>query len=512
MVLLRQAFGLALAIALFTGCSPPPAEAPPAQAPSAGSGRGAVSPSAPPVAPQPVATAPAAAADPARSVAAVPGVERTQPVRSVEDCLAPQPTSRFRFRALLGWTPKVYWTLSAQQPANPSTTEEKLYARIELVAVETQADRVRIVAETGGVRYAAYVGMAALREVATTSARLEPSEGAPKPPSGITLAPGFVGDWGETRSGRRFLNFADEQVRFRGSVKASTVGRVFEPKPLPAPNTKRFVPARTPIVDVPGGRSFASTGPADDREGVLASSSIPVVVREERDGHARVVIGTPHYRVEGWVPIAALTDWGGLGGLGLSGMGAGLFSGPPVTLDEGTRLFAEPNGPQVGVVIIELRAPLREAKDGWRAIRFHGDDLGELVAWLEPKTAAAATELERSIVRAQTKVKYLQVASVRGLPEAIAERVMAGHSRHVQRCYVDAHRAGEAPSGLLTLSLQLDSEGKIRWVQVGGRAASNHSFKACLKRRFGRMALPNPKGGSGHLRVEFEIAPGPLAE
>jgi hypothetical protein len=447
---------------------------------------------------------------PTAAPTAEPSGDVLQPRLAADGVLAPDAAKRFRSRAIvLGTVPKVYWRRSAVMPANFLSAGKPLRYPVELVVAEVHEHRVRFVDEDSSIRYAAFVRRDALREVITTTTRLVPDKGAPQPPLGITVAPGFRPEWGEATSERRSLEFMAHEVRFEGSVDASTVGRVFEPKPFAVPEANRSVFAETSVLNRPGGVPFAVLAPVDQTGTNPVQPHVPVDVVEERGGYSRVVLVAPRYRVEGWVPTSALTTTMAGGGYGMSGMGAGGGGGPVVTLGTGTRLFAYPKGPQIGVVIEDLRTSLGDADQGWRAIRFHGNDVGELKAWVAPETARTSLENTRLMERSAGKVEFLHVRSVTGLPKPIAEREMILRVHHVRRCYVDAERAGRPPAGLLGLSFVFTSQGEVLSVSASGPAAASVPFKRCVERRFRRAGLPPAEGGSGYLRAEFEIAPSP---
>ncbi len=294
-----------------------------------------------------IATAPHAEAE-ERSKVALP-VAEYDPVRPGPTYLHDDFEKRFPHRAMLDRVNNVYWEETALADAGVAGEWETITEDegSVLVVGERRPKHLRVISEDYGIRAVAYVKREDFELVTARDSVVQLRHEKKLPPGiGVHVAPGTKLEWTDQSRAHRAVRVSDDGLDFAGWISNDDLGLVFVP-PTPEPGKPdAYVADGTAVFAAPGGDVIARLSGSDNFE--------VQTVGGQSNGHQRVVIRRPPYRVEGFVAEKQLhrteidNEDLGAGGLGLSGWGG---SGRKFTLDAGDPIYSSATGEQIAVVI-----------------------------------------------------------------------------------------------------------------------------------------------------------------
>ncbi len=286
----------------------------------------------------------------------------------IADALADDAAGRFVWRAHV----RKPWLAAFTRGGKPvgrtnmESDDEMKDLWILVVVLERHPESVRAVFEDKTARLSAFFPLEALDPTPTQPVRLE--QGSAVPASGITVHPAIRVHWQKIPDAQAWkLRHDEDGIEFEGTLPASSVTWVFSRDVLrePTDGNTHIVHRPEPILDAPGGRVLARVTQAG-----LQSHPTRVRTQSRRDGYAFIVLKARGYVVKGWIAQDAIKPLQHEDGLPEDGFGfeGGWGTSNSIQVEEGTRLFACPNGPQVGIVLRTTRFGDRDMEQGFRKI------------------------------------------------------------------------------------------------------------------------------------------------
>lgn len=231
------------------------------------------------------------------------------------------------------------------------------------VAVDQAPERVRIVTEAHAVRLLAWVPRDELRWVVVRRDRLETRLGAA---DGAWVHPGLALDVEESTKTHRRVEHTSNGIAISGWLRSSSTGHVYVPiasSALPSLAVDASLAAGARVTATPGGAAIAHFEDGVSVQRVGDPIAGHQKIRYRARAHGRAELGG--FELEGFVQTADVITPPRLGDVHGFGSSGGWGGSHALRVAPGTRLFDEPDGELVGIVVGEAMAYWPATIYGW---------------------------------------------------------------------------------------------------------------------------------------------------
>lgn len=275
----------------------------------------------------------------------------SDPEVPIEEALADGFETRHLLRTHILSTSKAFWVRGGESMTISSDHDnEGPRIRHRMVVLERHPESVRVILDFGDVRLAAYFPLDSLQPTPDSPVKLIQPGVNPRSGEGVMVFPSINGRFRRRRNG--FWEFSRDimGVQFTGRLPASRVTWVYNQNDVGTEVTEEthLIKNGTVIRVEPEGAEVARIRDPGGSDWILGGS-----VLKRQGGHALVVLEHREFRIQGWVSqtgLKKLDGSHGMGGFGY-GMTGGWGSSRQRMVEAGTRLYACPGGPQVGIVL-----------------------------------------------------------------------------------------------------------------------------------------------------------------
>jgi hypothetical protein len=218
-----------------------------------------------------------------------------------------------------------------------------------MVVLERHPESVRVILDSAEVRLAAYFPLSSLQPTPASPVKLIQPGVHSDNDTGVTVFPAINGHFRRRLDGFWDFTHNSRGIHFTGRLPASRVTWVFNQNDLVAEvlEVSHLVKNGTVIRYEPGGAEVARVQEPGWSDWVHG-----VVVQKRKGSHVLVILEHREFWVHGWVrqtDLKKLDESFEVGGAG-HGMG-GWGTSRLRMVEAGTRLYACPSGPQVGIVL-----------------------------------------------------------------------------------------------------------------------------------------------------------------